>query len=231
MPPNQRQFVKYAFYRVDPAWRRLPQAERREGGRELQTAVERWQDRILIRSYTTLGIRGDADFMLWQVTSHLEDFPAMAADLLSTGLGRYLETPYCYLAMTRRSVYIAGHRHAGQEGRRLAVQPSEMPYLFVYPFVKTRAWYTLPMAERQRMMDQHIEIGHRYPSVKINTAYSFGLDDQEFVVAFETDSPSDFLDLVMELRESEASSYTLRDTPSFTCVAQDVPEILASLGR
>jgi len=69
-----------------------------------------------------------------------------------------------------------------------------------------------------------------FPSVSLNTTYSFGLDDQEFVVAFETDVVSDFLDLVQQLRETEASRYTLRDTPMFTCVAQPLQEILEAIG-
>ena len=83
---------------------------------------------------------------------------------------------------------------------------------------KKRVWYRLPYERRKAMMIEHFTIGHRYPQVKINTAYSFGLDDQEFVVAFECDEPSAFLDLVMELRESQASRYTERETPIFTCV-------------
>jgi chlorite dismutase len=66
--------------------------------------------------------------------------------------------------------------------------------------------------------------------VKINTTYSFGLDDQDFVVAFETNEPSDFLDLVMDLRETEGSAYTVRDTPIFTCVSKPLPELIADLG-
>jgi chlorite dismutase len=80
------------------------------------------------------------------------------------------------------------------------------------------------------MMDEHIRIGSKYRSVKLHTTYSFGLDDQEFVVAFETDYPSDFLDLVQELRETKASSYTLRDTPMFTCRARTLSECLEALG-
>jgi chlorite dismutase len=66
--------------------------------------------------------------------------------------------------------------------------------------------------------------------VKINTTYSFGLDDQEFVVAFESDSVADFLDLVNEMRGSEASTYTVRDVPSFTCIAMSVDEVLSAIG-
>jgi chlorite dismutase len=93
-----------------------------------------------------------------------------------------------------------------------------------------RPWYRLPFEERQRVMDEHIQTGHRYPSVRINTTYSFGLDDQEFVVAFESDKPEDFLDLVQELRSSESSAYTERETPIFTCVKRPIPELLDLLG-
>ena len=110
------------------------------------------------------------------------------------------------------------------------IQPSDARYLFVYPFIKSREWYQLPAVRRQEMMTAHIAIGHKYPSVKINTSYSFGLDDQDFVVSFESDVPGDFLDLVMELRETEGSKYTVRDTPVFTCTSMDMGQVLESLG-
>jgi chlorite dismutase len=131
--------------------------------------------------------------------------------------------------MTKRSVYV-GKNARGAHDPRLVITPEDKKYLFVYPFVKTRAWYALPLADRKRMMNEHIRVGLTYPSVSINTTYSFGLDDQEFVVAFESDEISDFLDLVQELRETEASSFTLRDTPMFTCVAQALDEILEAIG-
>lgn len=80
------------------------------------------------------------------------------------------------------------------------------------------------------MMDEHIRVGHEWPDVKLNTTYSYGLDDQEFVVAFETDYLGRFLDLLMALRLTEASKYTLRDTPSFTCMALPIGECLDALG-
>ena len=118
------------------------------------------------------------------------------------------------------------HKHPDQEGRRTRLKPSGGRYLFVYPMVKKRTWYRLPYEKRKAMMVEHFAIGHRYPQVKINTAYSFGLDDQEFMVAFESDEPAAFLDLVMELRESQASRYTERETPIFTCVLMAPSETL-----
>ena len=112
---------------------------------------------------------------------------------------------------------------------RLEVRPAHGKYLFVYPFVKTRDWYALPADERWRIMQEHIKVGREFPSVDLNTSYSFGLDDQEFVVAFETDNPADFLDLVQRLRTTESSSYTLRDTPTFTCISCSVERALGAL--
>lgn len=226
---DKRQFVKFTFYRVDPQWRRLSEEERAAGKKEFLGAEAEFAGDMLIRSYNSQGLRGDVDFLLWQVSYRLESFQELATRLSSTGLGRYLSTPYSYLSMTRQSMYVGEHRHEGQEGTRLAVQPTGARYLFVYPFVKTRSWYRLTKAARQGMMNEHFQVGHKYPSVRLNTTYSYGLDDQEFVLAFETDTPSDFLDLVMDLRETEASMYTLSDTPIFPCVSMDLREILESL--
>jgi len=228
--PAKRQFVNFGFYKVDPQWRRLPQDERDAGKQEFIRTIDEYKGKIIVVPYTTMGIRGDCDFMLWRIGYELELFQEMSSKMLATGLGRYLSTPYSYLSMTKRSVYVDQHVHEGQESRRLKITPGRSKYIFVYPFEKTREWYLLTKAARQGMMDEHIEIGHRYPSVKLNTTYSFGLDDQEFVVAFETDVPEDFLDLVMALREAEGSRYTKRDTPIFTCIQKSMKEMVETLG-
>lgn len=226
----QRQYVNFVFYRVDPAWRRLPEDVRARGKEDFLRAVEDFNGKVLVVPYSTVGIRGDCDFMLWRISHDLDLFQDMGAKILASGLGQYLSTPYSYLAMTKRSVYVDHHSHAGQEGKRLTVVPGKSKYIFVYPFLKTREWFLLTKAARQGMMDEHIEVGHRFPSVKLNTSYSFGLDDQEWTVAFESDKPEDFLDLVMALRETEGSRYVLRDTPIFTCIRRSLKEMLDTLG-
>ena len=226
-----RQYVRYAFYRVRPEWRARTVDEREQDKQSVAAVFEQQGQRmVVLRTYSTVGTRGDCDFMVWAVSEKLEDLGALATALNTSRLGPFLETPYSYLAMTKRSMYVGEHTHPGQEGTRTRIKPGKAKYLFVYPFWKTRPWYQLPLEERQAMMNEHIRVGHKYPSVKINTAYSFGLDDPEFVVAFETDTPADFLDLVMELRESDASSYTLRDTPIFTCVWMQPGEALDAIG-
>ena len=153
----------------------------------------------------------------------------MSAAIQRTAMGGYLTVPSSYLSMTKRSTYVDKLDPEHQDRRRF-ITIAGSKYLFVYPFVKTREWYQLPLEQRQAMMDEHIQTGNKYPSVRLHTTYSFGLDDQEFVVAFETDSPKDFLDLVMELRGSKASGHTLRDTPIFTCIAKPFAEIAHDFG-
>jgi chlorite dismutase len=216
-----RNFVKFTFLKVDPAWRRLAAAERERHKREFAAACDHFAADRFLRAFSLVGTRGDADLLLWCSSPGLADIHEFHVVLGQSGLMGWAETPYSYLAMTKESEY--------SEEDRLEVRAAERKYLFVYPFWKRRDWYLLEGAERMRIMREHIEIGQRYPSISINTTYSFGLDDQEFVVAFETDEPGDFLDLVQELRGSESSSYTLRDTPIFTCISSSVRHALDAL--
>ncbi len=228
--PLIQQFVNFRFFAVDPAWRRLPGPEKERARGEVQEVVARHERQMIITSYSLVGIRPEAHFLLWRISERLEAFQEMSGEVNRTLLGSYLTNPYTYLSMTKRSTYVREHEHEGGESSRLRITPGKSKYLFVYPFVKTRAWYALPVERRQQMMDAHIAVGHKYPSIKIHTTYSFGLDDQEFVLAFEGDRPGDFLDLVMDLRSSEASQYTLRDTPTFTCVRTPLADILQQIG-
>jgi chlorite dismutase len=222
------QYINYVFFALDPVWRRLPDEERERGKREFMEAAEEHSGEMLLRSFSLMGLRADADFMLWRIGYDLDAFESMTAALLETGLGKYLRVAYSYFALSRRSIYVGEHT-PGFENRRYIV-PGEGEYLFVYPFVKTRAWYRLPMEERQRMMNEHMRIGRKHYPVKNNTGYCFGIDDYEFILSFEAESPEKFQDLMMELRESEASAYTELDTPIFTCRRRGLPEILHNLG-
>ncbi len=228
-PPDPRQYVNFAFYRVDLAWRRLPASEREGGKKEFKVVVEEFASQVLVLPYTLVGIRADADLMLWRITYDLDSFQRMSSKLQTTGLGLYLTPAYSYLSMTKRSIYV-DKLDPNHPADRARIVPGKAKYLFVYPFVKSKAWYRMSQPARQGMMDEHIQVGTKYRSVKLNTTYSFGLDDQEFVVAFETDSPADFQELVMELRGTEATGFTVRDTPTFTCLARSLDEALDSLG-
>ncbi len=224
-----RQLVRFTFYKLDPQWQRLPAETRQQGREELLRTLDDFAQHTLIRSFGLYGLRSNCDFMLWQASTDVEDLRGLSSLIRRSAIGAYLSETQAFLSMTKRSIYV-GKNARGAHDPRLVITPEDKKYLFVYPFVKTRAWYALPIEDRKRMMNEHIRVGLTYPTVKLNTTYSFGLDDQEFVVAFETDNISDFLDLVQELRETEASSFTLRDTPMFTCVAEPLREILEAIG-
>ena len=228
-PSLQRQFVNFMFFKTDRAFRREPAEVKEEARRELAAIVNRYHGPMMVFPYTTVGLKPNTDFMLWRITYDLSLFQQMAADINKSILGRWLDVPVSYLSMTKHSQYVDEHVHEGQEGRRLRIVPGRRPYLFVYPFVKTREWYGLPPDERWRIMQEHIKVGREYPQVDNHTTYSFGLDDQEFVVAFDTDDAGAFLDLVQRLRATEASSFTKRDTPSFTCIATSLERALNAL--
>jgi chlorite dismutase len=210
------QYVAYTFFRVDPAWRRLPVEDRVAGKEAFAEVVDEFAARFEhLRTYTTTGVRPDVDFFLWKITERYEDFGDLGAALNGTPLAGWLETPFSYLATTKASDYTSARK-----ARKIA--PKGSPYLVVYPFVKVRPWYALTEAERQRAMDEHIRIGREeFPGIRNHTTYSFGIDDQEFMTAFECDEPADFMHLMLRLRDSEASRYTERDTPIF--VGRHVP--------
>ena len=224
-----RQFVNFTFYRARPEWRLLSDGDKGQCTKEFVGTVDDFRSRLLIHSYSTVGLRTNVDFMIWRIGYELEPLQEMTSRLNATEMAKYIEPAQSFLSMTKRSMYIDKDNPEHVEDR-LNIIPGKSDYLFVYPFVKTREWYSRTADQRQEMMDEHIRIGTKYRSVKLHTTYSFGLDDQEFVVAFETNHPADFLDLVQELRETKASSYTLRDTPMFTCRQRTLAECLAALG-
>ncbi len=224
-----RQFVNFTFYHALPQWRMLADDDQQRCKEEFINTVAEFRGPLLINSYSTIGLRTNVDFMIWRIGYELDPIQEMTSRLNHTQMAKYLEPSQSFLSMTKRSMYIDKDNPDHVEDR-LHIVPGKSDYLFVYPFVKTREWYSRTAEQRQEMMDEHIRIGTKYRSVKLHTTYSFGLDDQEFVVAFETDHPADFLDLVQELRETKASSYTLRDTPMFTCRRRSLAECLEALG-
>lgn len=226
-----RQFSSWTCYKLDPAWRRLAPEIRDQHISELTAVLEEWAEKMKLSTYTAVGIRPDMDLMTWRATPDLELLQQSQTAIFSTALGTYLETTYLYTGTTKQSQYTKSAEDAGFIKRRpLAVNQIDRRYMIVYPFVKKRSWYKLSKEERGRMMKEHAMIGRQWPGIKLNTAFSFGLDDQEFMTAFETDSVHDFLDLMMEMRSSDASAYTERDTPIFTCIKMSARETLETLG-
>jgi chlorite dismutase len=225
----QRQFVNFAFYKLDPAFRRLDEHDKLQARSEFLKLFQQPRKGLMCLTYSTVGLRPDVDFLLWRISLTTDDFQSQSQQINKSRLGAYLTTPHSLVSMTKRSMYIDKLDEFHTSESRTHIIPGKRKYLFVYPFVKTRDWYLLPLEKRQAIMDHHIKVGNEFPSVKLNTTYSFGLDDQDFVVAFETEEPKDFLDLVMKLRETESSKFTQRDTPIFTCVQMPMEQVLDQL--
>lgn len=217
-----RTFAKFTFFKIDPAWRRRDPELRAADKREFLAACEDYGVDRSLRAYSTIGTRGDVDLVLLSQSPNLADIHTFHVVLGQSGLAKWAETPYSFLSMTKPSPY-------SEEQARPEICISERKYLFLYPMVKQRRWYGLAPEERGRIMKSHIEVGRRYPDITINTTYSYGIDDQEFVVCFEGDDPGMFLELVNELRPTESSEYTERETPIFTCVAMSVRKALDAL--
>ena len=223
------ELYRYLTLAVSPEWRRLEERERAAQKREFAAAAAS-AAAVRVHAYSLVGTRPDAELLLWCVGDDLDVLRDLEQRLASTALWSYSTRPYAYLAARRRSQYLAGHEHAGSEHARGTAGPvGDMPYVVVYPMTKKRAWYALPHEERTRIMGAHFAAGHKYPDIRIHTGYSFGIDDQEFVVSFEVPDVRRFLALVADLRETESSAYTERETPIFVGAAMPLERALDAI--
>jgi chlorite dismutase len=164
--------------------------------------------------------------MLWSLSPSLEALEEKTAAAMRTGMGSWMSVGHSFLGLISASQYVK--RPTSQEQSLFSGQRSR--YLIVYPFTKSTDWYLLPQEERQRVMNEHMKVGHRYDQVRQLLAYSFGLDDMDFLVAYETDDLPGFGDLVRELRGTESRRSTVRDTPILTGIHRPIEEITALLG-
>ena len=224
---SDERFVHAWLLRLDPAWRRLPADARRADVDRFCAAARRAEGRLMQHSYSTIGLRAEGDLLLWRMAESLEAVEETAADLLAAGVGRWLAPSLSMIGLTRPSQYVK--RPTTQEQSLFSGDRSR--HLVVYPFTKSVEWYLAPAEERQEVMKGHMRIGHAYPQVRQLLAYSFGLDDQEFIVAYETDDLVAFQDLVRDLRASESRRATVRDTPIVTGIHRPLGEILQLLSE
>ena len=225
-PETTTSFVEYLFLRVDPLWRRLPAAEREQGRREFADVVRAAEPEVTTHAYSTLGLKTGAELLLWWRADRAEQIQDVLSRLLLTGLGSYCTIAYTLFGLTRPSVYTK--RRTAQE--QALDEPTRLPYLIVYPFVKTIEWYLMTKDARQGLMNEHMRIGHEFSDVRQMLVYTTGLDDQEFIVAYETERLERHQELVIALRSVESRRYTLRDTPIFTAIHRPLDAALALNG-
>jgi chlorite dismutase len=219
-------FIQALALGLDPAWRRLSDAERRADAEQF-AATERAAGDHGVRSlvYSSVSLQPGVDLLIWRTAPSVDALEAAGAALLRSGLGRSLVVRHSLIGRIGPSQYV--RKPTEQEQSAFA---GEGRYLVVYPFTKSTAWHLTPAAERQKVMNEHMKIGHQYPSIRQALAYSFGLDDQDFVVAYEMDDLAAFGDLVRALRGSESRRETVSDTPILLGVHRPLDEILGLLG-
>ena len=219
---NDQYFFNFSFFKIDPKWRWMADLAKEESAKEVENVII--NSGIRFRSYSTLGLRDDAEFLFWFAAETVEEIQDVMSKLYLTVFGKYIIPSRVYLSCTRSSTYA---RKGTLPSFVLGNEPQK--YVVVYPFTKTREWYLLPQEQRQKMMDQHINVSEKHPQVTLNTTYSFGIGDQDFMLAFECDDLVDFQNLIMELRQTKVSAYVAVDTPMITCVKKDVIPLITSL--
>ena len=227
MSADEQTYIQALALRLDPAWRRRTDAERRDDGCRLAEALAAAQgDGVRSISYSSIGLEPGVDLLFWQMAPTPDALETVAARLLRTGLGRWLTVEHSLIGRIGPSQYV--RKATEQEQSLFAGERSR--YLVVYPFTKSTDWYLLSKESRQGIMNEHMRVGHEYPMIRQALAYSFGLDSQDFVVAYETDDLVAFGDLVRALRGTESRRSTVSDTPILLGVHRPIEEILDLLG-
>lgn len=156
-PRPDHVFVAYWLYQLDPAFVRLDEAERRAVKAEFLAALESRPAGVTLRgTYSLVGLREDADLLLWVYGPDLDDVRQLAVALRQSGLGRWLRPRQTYIGVVTPARYDPGHQPAFMFG----AEPKH--YLSVYPFVKTTEWYLLPYEKRRELMAEHGRVGRHY---------------------------------------------------------------------
>ena len=220
---NNQYYFNFSFFKVDPKWRWMADLAKEESAKEVENVMN--NSGIMYRTYSNLGLRDDTDFLVWFAAKTVEEIQIVIEKLYKTVFGKYIIPSMTYLSCTRPSLYVQEQK---AHGFLTGNEPKK--HVIVYPFTKTREWYLLPKEKRQEIMDEHIEVSKKYPQIILNTTYSFGIHDEDFMLAFEVDDIRDFQDLIMDLRETQVSTYVKNDIPMIVCVRKDLVPLISSLG-
>jgi chlorite dismutase len=215
---------------IAPEWRRRDTAPgERKHDVDTFLAAERAaaDDGVQSTLYSSVGLEPATDIVLWRSAASVEALESAAARLLRSGLGTWCTVRHSFLGRIAASQYVV--KPSEQESGLAGGERSR--YLIVYPFTKSTDWYLLSREARQGVMNEHMKVGRDYPSVRQALAYSFGLDDQDFVVAYETDDLPAFGELVRELRGTESRRSTVRDTPILLGIHRSPDELTELLGE
>jgi len=220
-------YVQALALELDPAWRRRSDDDRRAEATSFAELLGR-QNPAPLRTfvYSSVGLEPGVDLLVWRFAPSVDALEEASAAILRTGLGLWLTVRHSLIGRIGPSQYV----RKPTEQEQSPFEGERSRYLIVYPFTKDTGWYLLPGEARQGIMNEHMRVGHQYPMVRQALAYSFGLDAQDFVVAYETDDLPAFGDLVRALRATESRRSTVSDTPILLGVYRPVEEIVRLLG-
>lgn len=226
-PTDGSRFVHVLALGIAPEWRRRDEAARAEDVRVFcEAEAGATGDGVSSLLYSSVGLEPGVDLVLWRTAPAIDDLERAAARILAAGLGAWSSVAHALVGRTGPSRYVA--KPTEQDAGLSGGDPAR--YLVVYPFTKSTDWYLTPQEIRQAVMNEHMKVGRRFPMVRQALAYSFGLDDQDFIVAYETDDLPAFGELVRELRSTESRRSTVRDTPILVGIRRAPAELLALLG-
>jgi chlorite dismutase len=220
---SQRTLNHYTLIAFKEAYWSLSVGEREDFHKNWLTALRASAQKVDIFQ----GTENDVDMVVWSAlaVNDTKD-PAVFFEQFAKAM-----SPYRHLIEQQDSLW--GFTRSSQYSKARSKQEidpfaeTRRSYLIIYPFSKTTEWYLMNREARQGMMNEHIRIGKQYEDISQLLLYSFGLQNQEFVVVYETDDLTRFSDLVNELRDTEARRYTLRDTPLHTAIYHPAEETLA----
>jgi chlorite dismutase len=218
-------YVRALALGLDPAWRRLDGRLRRRSADTFVAALAPAEG-VVTETYSLIGLKPGIDLLVWQLAGSVDALEEESARFLRSGMGQWLAVRESFTGLVGDSQYVV--RATSQE--QSLFDGERQRYLIVYPFTKSTEWYLTSREVRQGSMNEHMRVGHTYPQVRQLLANSFGLDDQDFLVAYETDDLPAFSALVRELRGTEGRRSTVRDTPILLGVHRAAREIVELLG-
>ena len=192
--------------------------------REIEDLFASWEGTVQVRGvYSIVGFRADSDLMLWLVGPSAEAVQDALVAFRRTLVGRAMDLVWTFMGVVKPAEFSTDHQPAFVKGE----PPGR--YLNVYPFVRTPEWYLLRREERGEMLREHGVIGREYPDVLANTTSAFGLNDWEWILAFEADELDRLVDCIRRLRDAQARRFTKEEIPFVTGVRKGVRAALGDL--
>jgi len=215
--PRQSAYTAFWLFRARDTRPHWSDEEREEACRDIHDVIAKTSPGIELRgAYVTSGLTAGVELILWLIADDAAAFQKLGTSLRRSPLDQAMTFEKVYLGVASVSQYDPNHGPAFLRG----LPPKQ--YLSVYPFTKTPAWYLLPFEKRRDLMIEHGRMGHEFPSILTNTVSSFGIADQEFIVALEDDDPATIIKMVQRLRAAEVREYTQVDTPIYLGLRKDL---------